>query len=205
MDKQQNLSDLIPDRQELESFINDYAKRKILGTSYIPTEVFIRYEIEDITKSLLEQKVFVVEVPVSPSQTAKPFMHATCATKVYEALTRGRDLTVGQIIEAAKTECVFSNTKNRQYGYPVCVPINEEFEAICYTWIKKGVAFVYYIQYLYRKMQDPALTLDKFTINLINKGDGNVINIGHQNVLDVNISLKKGENPEESSDQRKKK
>ncbi|MGN6510371.1 MAG: hypothetical protein ACTHLD_13005, partial [Chitinophaga sp.] len=50
---------------------------------------------------------------------------------------------------------------------------------------------VYYIQYLYQKMMDHTVTLDKFTI--IIDGDGNVVNTGNQNQLNINNSIKKND------------
>lgn len=188
MNKQQNLIDLIPDTEELEKFINDYTKREVFAATFVPTDIFIQQEIEDITSNLSNEKLCGVFVEVGQSQLAQPFMHSICATKAFEALTRGRVMTVGQIIESAKVECELSNKINRQKGHPVWVSTGDQFEDICYNWIKIGITFVYYIQYLYQKRSNHKITLEKFKDIIIinNNGDGNVINVGHQNNIDNN-------------------
>lgn len=190
MNKQQHLSDLIPDSKELEGFIKDYANREVLGTNYIPTELFVLQEISHITEKVLGRKLMSIEVHVGPSQTAKPFMHAVCATMVFENLTSGKNPTVTQIIEAARAEAEASNRSNKQFGIGVLT--GDGFEALCYTWIKTGVAFVYYIRYLYQKMKFPALMPQMFIINVINNnGDGNVINTGNDNNIGAHTTINK--------------
>ncbi|NLR83038.1 hypothetical protein [Chitinophaga eiseniae] len=190
MNKQYNLLELIPDKDELEKFIADYANREALAASFIPSDIFIQQEIEDITHNLNNRELFGVFVEVGNSQMAQPFMHSICATKSFEALTRGRTTTIGQIIDSAKVECDLSNKNNQQKGYPVWVSTGGEFEQICFNWIKIGVTFAYYIKYLYNKKSNKAITLDKFRdLVIINTGDGNFINIGDQNSIDCNTSI----------------
>lgn len=198
MNKQQYLRELIPDAMELESFVNDYANRVVFGITYVPTDVFIQQEIEDITQKLTKRELMVVEVHVTNSQSARPFMHTVCATIVYEALTRGRNKTVGEVIEQARTECEVSNRNHRQIGNPISVPTDGSFDEICYNWIKTGLAFVYYIQFLYNKKRDHTLTPNKFIINIMstiihNSGDGNVINTGNNSQINANNTIQKGD------------
>jgi hypothetical protein len=184
MNMQQHISELRPDHQEWEKFINDYASRQARCTTFVPTEVFIRQEIEDITGKIMNQKLFALVV--GPFQVT-PFLHAVCATMVFEGLTKGRNLTVGQVIEAARAQAEVTNRRTMQWG--VGVSTNEQFDPVCFPWIKTGITFAYYIQYLYRKMQDHTLTPARFMV--VNNGDGNIINIGSNNPIDAKISINK--------------
>jgi len=199
-DKQQNLRDIKPDNQELERFITDYTKREPLGTTYIPTLEFIKQEITDIYAKLHNSFLMTIEVYVTPAKSAFPFMHSTCATRAFEALTRGHTLTIGQVIEAAKVECENSNRKIiAQFGQPVVkVRTDGDFETICWTWIKTGIAFVYYIQFLYQKMKDHQLTLEKFVL-IINTGDGNFFNTGNHASNNINVTIGKNKRSDEDA------
>jgi hypothetical protein len=142
-----------------------------------------------------------VDVHITPFHTARPFNHSFCATKVFQCLTRGRNLTVGQVIEAAKVACEDSNRKIiAQYGKPVVkVHIDDGFETTCMNWIKSGICFVYYIQFLYRKKQDHQLTFDQFKTFIINYGDGAFINTGNNTSNKANIQIIKQPNDEGQS------
>ncbi|HVI47995.1 MAG TPA: hypothetical protein VM802_24215 [Chitinophaga sp.] len=186
MNYQQYIAGLRPDNPEFEKFINDYGSRQALATAFIPTEVFIQQEIERINHNIKNHKLFNVDVSIGPFQTARPFQHSICATIVFEALMSGRNLTVGQIIETAKAQAEITNRKTMQWG--VGVEIGEEFQTTCYNWIKSGIVYVYYIQYLYKKMKDHTLTVAKFILVL---GDGNVITMGNDNHVDAKITIDK--------------
>lgn len=196
MNNQQYIAGLRPDNPELEKFINDNGSRQALATTFIPTEVFIQQEIEKINHNIKNHKLFNVDVGVGSFQTVRPFQHSICATIVYEALTSGRNPTVGQVIEAAKGQAEVTNRKTMQWG--VGVELNEQFQNICYNWIKTGIVYVYYIQYLYKKMKDHTLTVTKFILVI---GDGNVITMGNNNRMDAKISIDKTDDPKEDVNQ----
>lgn len=103
---------------------------------------------------------------------------------------------MGQVIDAAKAQAEVTNRRTMQWG--VGVELNEQFQNTCYNWIKTGIVYVYYIQYLYKKMKDHTLTVAKFILVL---GDGNVITMGNNNRLDAKISITKADDSKEDVNQ----
>lgn len=194
--KDKHLMELVPANTELEQFISDYHKREKIATHFIPTSEFIKQEIADFNESA--RNPLSIEVHISATQSVRLFTHSTYATKAFESLTKGNghNPTVRQLVEQAKAECEgFNKSILRQYGRQVVgVPTDDEsFENLIITWIKIGVTFVYYIKFLYEKMEDHLLTFEKYkTLIVVNSGDGNVINTGSKANITVTRKAKSG-------------
>jgi hypothetical protein len=196
MNNDQYLKDLKPEKEELESFILSYSRREALGTMFIPTLEFINQEISDITIALKDNRIMGIDAHISPVHTVPIFNHSFCASKVYESLSRGHNLTVGHVIATAKETCEkFNRDVIARYGRAVvAVPVTDSFNELCLTWIRTGICFMYYIRFLYKKKEDHQLTFDKFNTLIINYGDGAFINTGDGANNQVNIKIDK-QNP----------
>lgn len=183
-----HLLDLKPENEEFENFISEFQKREKVATTFIPTSEFIRQEIDDFKKRA--SSPFSVVYHISASESVRPFSHSICATKVFENLTKGYNVTVGQIIQQAKTECEESNKYIiEKFGRPVVgVSTDGHFEEICFTWIKTGIAFTLYVKFLFKRMEDHSLTFEKFkSIAIVNSGNDVIINVGNDVRINKNV------------------